>query len=565
MRGLEEVAVVLSADARVVLGEILGHMLQPEGAGVPDVKTFRVRHKSRRDVINGLVATGHLRADGGRYWLTIKGLVDTGSPEAAREIKACDHVLGVLRALYAEQPGKRWDAGEVALRAKAPVDSVALALGFLADRPIWSGVDRSPETGRVKSIDLSEAVLDERPLEPASALDRFRDCVAKLDPAASPAKALAGGLYVEPPKRSLADELAGALLLAPASTHVVVGSVGAGKSTQLLQAREKLSHLSDVRAIYVDVSQRHDLTKELKGTLIILAGLGLIRLLPKNVGDDAVKAARRTFRKLAEGYNEFVPYLGEPPDDDDGDGYYRHQPGVLVPTVPPLDAATRERIDALKVLKAALAPARHVVLLYDSMDRLADVDRFREVVVNDVRALREAGFGVVIVGPTRIVYGKDRPIVDLFDRLHVQGALNARNDESARRFLTDVLERRADNDILPAAQRTALVNWSGGVLRDLIGLARNALEEAFLAGATVVEEPHVTKAADQFGRSRMIGLRDGELATLQRLRTRSTFVPIKDEDLALIESLRVLEYPGIVAEYAVHPTISPLLKELEVF
>jgi hypothetical protein len=53
-------------------------------------------------------------------------------------------------------------------------------------------------------------------------------------------------------------------------------------------------------------------------------------------------------------------------------------------------------------------------------------------------------------------------------------------DTSARTFLDQVLARRVDDSILSPEQRHALVAWSGGVLRNLIALARNALEEAFL-------------------------------------------------------------------------------------
>lgn len=99
--------------------------------------------------------------------------------------------------------------------------------------------------------------------------------------------------------------------------------------------------------------------------------------------------------------------------------------------------------------------------------------------------------------------------------------------------------------------RKALAKSSGGVLRDLLQLARLAAEEAYLSGAQRIEEPHVRAAADIFGRKHIFGVTPTELATLQRLRQRQEFVPTSDDDLALLTTRRVLEYQRARVEYGV--------------
>lgn len=116
---------------------------------------------------------------------------------------------------------------------------------------------------------------------------------------------------------------------------------------------------------------------------------------------------------------------------------------------------------------------------------------------------------------------------------------------------------------MPEAVCEGLVVLSGGVLRDLITLARQAVEEAYLDGSDTVTLDHVHIAADAFGRSLMIGLRQNEVEVLQKVRTQGSFLMTSEDDLALLATRRILEYREAGVHYAVHPTLAPLLKQLE--
>lgn len=399
-------------------------------------------------------------------------------------------------------------------------------------------------------------------------LERYREYMDRLDAAANPQHALKSGLYVEPPGRSVAQDLALRFELRPASTHLVVGAVGSGKSTQLLKALMRLNKVDDISARYLDVSQHHDLDQLNDGVLLVLAGLRLSELTQANT-DPKVKKARRNVQNWAPVYIEWVRDNGNEGDGWDGPdeppyGYLlRHEP-LLKPPIPSLKPETAEKLEVLRTLMEALPSGTcHVVLLFDSLDRLNDPQRFQDVVEQDVQALSKLGIGLVVVGPSRLLYGVDRPKTEIFDYFYEQPTVEAKNDEAMRDFLNEVLLRRDASQLLTSEGREAVVRWSGGVLRDLVKLACQAGEEAYLDGSDVIVSIHVDRAADAFGRSMMLGLRSEDLRVLQRWRKRGIFVPTKDTDLALLESRRVLAYRGIETRYAVHPTIAPLLESLE--
>lgn len=395
-----------------------------------------------------------------------------------------------------------------------------------------------------------------------SRLDRFRTYFERLDPASRQPGVLSDDLYAEPPGRATGEQLASRLQLAPSSSHLLVGAVGTGKTTQLYRAAEALRSTKDTRAVYVDVSRRHDLDQDLAGVLVVLAGLALAEVVGKHASEE-VQHARESFRYWAHGRRERVDY---DPDDfgyDDEPGYWRQTPGVIAPPHPPLSFTTRERVDALKTLKKALPDdTRHFVILFDSLDRLDDVEAFRKAAIEDVRALKEAGIGLAVVGPMRLLYGPNRPVVDIFEQVHVVPAFDVTRDPAAHEFLLRVLEKRTDESVVGLEVREKLVRASGGLLRDLLQLTTSAVEEAFVAGAGEVTPDHVERAVDGLGRTMMFGLRDGEIDTLNTLRRRGTFVPTDDDDIALLVSRRVIEYQGLTKRYAVHPAIEPLLASL---
>lgn len=368
-------------------------------------------------------------------------------------------------------------------------------------------------------------------------LQRFRRYIERLDAAADPRFTIERGLYVPPSARSIADEVAGRLELQPASAHLIAGGIGSGKTTQLLMAAQRLRALPDMQAIYIDVSASQDLGKLRKGVLVALAGLELAKLLPDDMSAPVQDAMGflREWAVQGHGYDQSRP---APPVLGSGEGL----------ALKNLTAALRNRVP-------------HITLLVDSLDRVAEMGQFESIVREDVALLRALGIGVVLVGPLKLLYGTWRPIAAPFDKLHQVSWVDP-EEAAGQDFLMRVLRARSPENVLSDQGAARLVEVSGGVLRDLIGLARDAGEEAYLAGDETIGQVHADAAADAFGRTLMLGLVGDDLATLQRVRAHGSFVPVSDRDLALLMTGRVLEYRNGRTRYAVHPTIRPLLDQL---
>lgn len=399
--------------------------------------------------------------------------------------------------------------------------------------------------------------------------EKFRRYMAPLAAAAHPRHAVKEGFYVPGPGRSVADQIASRLELEPTSSHLVVGGVGSGKTTQLLIVQRYLQQTHDVTAFYVDVAEMHDLTRLESGVLLVLAGLTFGAFL-KETADADVKKAKKRFEQWAHGWVEWVPEyddLGpDEPDVEFDDADYsvpvKHK-GILVPPQPPLPVDLKQKIEHLRKLQQAVAHhGPNIVLLFDSLDRLTSPSPFAEVVEPDIRAIRSIGIGVVVVGPLNLMFGTGRPIADRFAYFYHQPSVDVQQDTAGRKFLFDVLRMRATQDVLPDKSLGLIVELSGGVLRDLISLARAAGEEAYTAGAERIEREHVESAADAFGRTLILGLDADEIEVLQRVRSTGSFVQTSDKDIALLVTRRVLEYGNGRTRYAVHPTIAPLLEQL---
>lgn len=379
----------------------------------------------------------------------------------------------------------------------------------------------------------------------------FRERMSTLEAASDPRTAISRGLYVPPPGRSVADQIAKRIELKPTSTHLVVGGVGAGKSTQLLMACQMLNEAADTRAIYVDVSARQRLDSLKPGTLVALCGQAIADEVPiPEPVRPSLHGPLQRLRELATGF--YDPY----PDADDEEGVWVS--GVVTPAEPKLPWQVKALKEAVGEIRAA-APLP-VTLVVDSLDRLTNLGAFTEVVVQDVAALRQLSIGLVLVGPIRVLHGLQRLTAEVFDYQYHLAVVNCRGKDGEA-FLFNILRLRMPAEFIGDEECRSIVTWSGGVLRDLIALAQRAVEEAYLDGADQVGAPHVAAAADAFGRSLMLGLTSEDVEVLQRVRTKGVFIQSSEADLALLATRRVLEYrdPG---QYAVHPTINGLLAEL---
>jgi hypothetical protein len=359
--------------------------------------------------------------------------------------------------------------------------------------------------------------------------------------------------YVALP-RAASSRIAAELALAPTSSHLLIGGVGSGKTTELLAVQSQLGHVDSRSAGSTSMSASGTTSRMVPGAIAVQVGLALAGTLS---GDD-VQLHAAQLEAIADGY--WADYRDD--YDSPADDSYR-VPGLLISSDKVEDDVARALVPLQKLLALAHRTYRHLVVLLDGLDRMTDVQAFDQLVANDIKAMIGLGIGVVLVGPLRTLYGLDRTIVQRFESFHHQPWIDVDASPEGHAFLVDVLRRRMLEDMVSGDSIEALVRASGGVLRDLLALAQAACVEGYLSGAEQIGAHEVAAAVDTFGRKHLQGLRPAEIEVLQRVRTKGSFVQTSEDDLALLMTRRVLEYrnPSAV-RYAVHPTISDLLASL---
>lgn len=399
---------------------------------------------------------------------------------------------------------------------------------------------------------------------------RFRDYMRRLDPTGDPAKAVAGGFYVPPPN-AVSRRIATRIELQPNSHHLMVGGIGSGKSTELIAIERALVEVEDLLPVRIDVPSRHRVDKLQPGVLIALAATEACAELERERERGLIVAAEveqqvRRVSVIAKGYWEDVNSFGEP---DYGERWVQ---GVL--QAPELSDSVKSLAEALIQVHGALQ--RKLVLLFDGLDRVADLAALAALLAEDIPAMGRAGVGVVVIGPQHLRFGPQRSIESVFETVHLHGAVGVDTSE-AQTFLTSVLRARVDEAVLPQDSAAALVSWSGGLMRDLIALGRAAGAEAYADGSETVQTSHVGIAADRFGRALLLGCTKEMVTRLKLLVPKRHVLPAgraaprenlpaftvaTELDQRLLVERLIIEIPDTPVRYVLHPTIVPLIPGL---
>jgi len=167
--------------------------------------------------------------------------------------------------------------------------------------------------------------------------------------------------------------------------------------------------------------------------------------------------------------------------------------------------------------------------------------------------------GVMAAAPQSLLYGQGREVSEHFDRVHQIRALSP--DAEAGGYLKSVLSHRGGTDLLGQDVVDLICEGSGGVLRDLITLARDAGEAAYIEGAEQILAPHARVAIQQMGESYLRGLGPEQIGILWRLKEEHSFDVAAGPNIELLVTGRVLEYSA--TDFRVHPALGPLLAKLE--
>ncbi|MBS9391154.1 MAG: hypothetical protein HEQ33_20565 [Dolichospermum sp. WA123] len=383
--------------------------------------------------------------------------------------------------------------------------------------------------------------------------------MAAFEGAANPSEAIESGYYVHAPGKLLVDNISNRIALRPSSSHLLLGGIGSGKTTQLLVACQQINEIEDIHAIYIDVSLYTDISKITSGVLTAIAGLEIAKLIQDRKDKNIIESVE-LIRDLANGYasynydeypepheyDEVIIVKGIIPKKSEGYGISLE----LVKTVSKLTKYTSEKYGNL-------------VLLFDGLDRLDDAKMFMQLVFSDAKAISSAGIGLVLVGSLTAIYGNYHDTINKsLDYFYYQPFFDVENDPEAYNFFEQIIKTRSSEHFIEESAIKALIHFSGGVLRDFITLTQASIEETYLSGEDKVQEQQVLKAVDSTGRNQLLGISDNELKIIKQILQTGTFIPRTDEDLRLLVRRVILEYRYPKLRYAVHPAMKPLIQQI---
>lgn len=387
-------------------------------------------------------------------------------------------------------------------------------------------------------------------------LKLFRERMAAFEGAANPSEAIESGYYVHAPGKLLVDTISGRIALRPSSSHLLLGGIGSGKTTQLLVACKQINEIEDTHAIYVDVSLYTDISQITSGVLTAIAGLELAKLIEDSEDKNIIQSID-SIRNLANGYTYYH------------DNCYDYDPDLISikGIIPKKLEGYGISLDLLelvsKLTKAASEKYGNIVFLFDGLDRLDDTKVFMQLVYSDAKAISSVGIGLVLVGSLTAIYGNYHDTINKsLDYFYYQPFFDVENDPEAYNFFEKIIQNRSSEDFIEEAAIKALIRLSGGVLRDFITLTQASIEETYLSGEDKVQEQQVLKAVDSTGRNQLLGISDNELKIIKQILQTGTFIPRTDEDLRLLVRRVILEYRYPKLRYAVHPAMKPLIQQI---
>jgi hypothetical protein len=127
--------------------------------------------------------------------------------------------------------------------------------------------------------------------------------------------------------------------------------------------------------------------------------------------------------------------------------------------------------------------------------------------------------------------------------------------------LRSVLDKRRGSELLTLQEADAICHFSGGVLRDLISLARDAAEEAYVSDHDSITAGDVEKVVHQLGTGYLRGLGPDAVSTLLKLEGAKSFNVNEPANVELLLTRRVLEYSS--TDFRVHPALLSVIPRPE--
>jgi hypothetical protein len=388
-------------------------------------------------------------------------------------------------------------------------------------------------------------------------LELFRSQIAAFDGAADPMNAISKGYFIEEPHQSSTNALFKRISLRPQSKILLIRGIGSGKTTQLLRLQQIFQEAPDtgIYPHYVDVTEYTKPSDLQVGTLDAIVALELMAILEEK-GFKIDEDRKTSVQKIAYGYTRteglfpFSALLGG--------GTLREVPGVL--NLPPRSTDSLHRLaQVISSLVKDFKTQLHQIpyFLFDGLDRFDEAEKFIRMALSDLQT-SEVGFA--IVGAASLFYATFISSIDsIFNHIEYRFAFDVKQSESTMKFFERILIARSGQDFFQKDVLEDLINLSGGILRDLINLTQESIQEAYLSDAKIVDREHVEKAVRSMGRAKILGLNNKQYSTLKNLVNTKLDVPTSPEEIYFLSTGKILEYGFPERRFDLHPVLKEIL------
>ena len=362
--------------------------------------------------------------------------------------------------------------------------------------------------------------------------ERFRAYMKAFNPTAPAQQSVDAGLVIPDLHDGLYKKIAARVEIEPGSHQLVLGGIGSGKTTELVLATRHLREKT-IDAAYCEIASFVDPTFAGSGVLLTLAAFTLMTRV-RDTKDPRVLEVGKFIHRISE-----------------------QEVDIRAPRKTRFRFFNAEVAAFRSPLSALLEMTRdqaQPVILFDGLDRLPTSERFSTMVDDDLELMKQLGITVVLVGPPTLLYANRDGVLGQFDRVHEIPTLSTGDLK-----LETILVQRDPPGLLDRYCRNNVCRYSGGVIRDLITLARDAAEEAYSADAERVEVTHVEKVARRLGLSYLRGLSPTQTAVLRSVVQTGGFDHTDPDTLYLLLTRRIIEHSP--TEFEVHPALQLVLDQ----
>jgi energy-coupling factor transporter ATP-binding protein EcfA2 len=359
---------------------------------------------------------------------------------------------------------------------------------------------------------------------------------------------------------------------------IFTGHRGSGKTTELARLEEKLRPTHTV--VRLSVESLLNLGDVNYADLLVVLGLQVFQAARQS----GIELDEKRLRDLLFWYSTHIFEQGERGGLESEVGGELNALIAKISVKLTTDAPYRRETvraqaqanlsDLLERLNALLDELRRksghrTMVIVDGLDKMYDLNQVRDLFCQGANALIEPRCRTVYTVPLAIYHTDDFQQVRMsFTRdFPLPNVKTVEQDgrtscPEGRQALLNVLDCRLMAGLLAPEAAERLVDLCGGVLKELIALARNTVLRArrVRGGQGPAQPEDVEYAARQVRNTYRAGLTQEQYKELWRLHSGGRFVN-SEVSRSLMHNLSLLGYDGGDAWWGIHPIVRPLLEE----